>query len=271
MKNTFRRFLNRFGLDVVRYVDQRERNLNINEELNYELEEKCYEHILKIKKNTMLSKRRLVTLFQQVVYCETAKIQGCFVECGVWKGGAMGLMALGNLDYGKERRVLHLYDSFADICEPDDKVDGLKAIKEVEEFSGTGRNIKGKLKSIEGIYESLGGPGTLSENVELLENIINYPRKSINYHKGWFQDTIPQSSKEIDKIAILRLDGDWYASTKICLEYLYPKVVVGGVVIIDDYGTYDGCKRAFDEYARHNDINCYLSSVDSDCRFLIKR
>ena len=63
-----------------------------------------------------------------------------------------------------------------------------------------------------------------------------------DYHKGWFQETLPGVTKEIKQIAILRLDGDFYASTKVCLDFLYEKVVSGGFIIVDDYGTREGCR-----------------------------
>jgi len=258
------------GYDIIKRRSILASNLNIDELLGYELEEDAVNSINIIQNNTMLSKRRLVTLYQQVDYCEKNKIQGSFVECGVWKGGAMGLMALANLRTGSNRRHLHLFDVFQEICEPDAAVDGEKALQEVHKFTGGVGRSNGKLQSIKGIYDSMGGAGTLEESQNLLENIIGYPKDMIHYHAGWFQDTLPVDHQDIGPIAILRLDGDWYASTKICLDYLFNKVVSGGIVIIDDYGTYEGCRKAVDEYIHTHKICAYLSSVDSDCRFFVK-
>jgi hypothetical protein len=270
MKNLIKKLFNLAGLDLVRYSSPLERNLNIGERLGYELEDEATECIHLVKNNTMLSKRSLVTLYQQVAYCEENKIPGSFVECGVWKGGAMGMMALANLRKGETRRHLHLFDAFQEICEPDAAVDGERAVREVRQFTCRNGHDKGKLEALTGIYDSMGGPGTLEENNRLLELDIRYPADYISYHAGWFQNTIPADHENIGPIAILRLDGDWYASTKICLEYLYGKVVVGGVVIIDDYGTYEGCRRAVDEYMRLKQIRAYLAPIDSDCRFFVK-
>lgn len=74
----------------------------------------------------------------------------------------------------------------------------------------------------------------------------------------------------IKKISILRLDGDWYSSTKVCLEHLYPLVSIGGVVIIDDYDAYDGCKKAVDEYLLSIGVSPFLIKVDDECVFFIK-
>lgn len=271
MKKYLKKLFNRFGLDVIRSSSTVESNLNINERLGYELEDEAVECIYTVKNNTMLSKRRLVTLYQQVAYCEKNNIPGSFVECGVWKGGAMGLMALANLHTGVERRHLHLFDAFQEICEPDASVDGERAVREVCEFTKKGGHNEGKLQPLTGIYDSFGGAGTLEENKNLLEKVIGYPVEQIHYHVGWFQHTLPNEHEKIDQIAILRLDGDWYASTKVCLEYLFDKVVVGGVVIIDDYGTYEGCRRAFDEFVTSRKIRLFLGSVDKDCRFFVKQ
>lgn len=266
-----KKILNSFGFDIIRSLSDRESNLNIHEFLNYEHEHDAKQCISIIKDNTMLSKRRLVTLYQQVVYCETNKIDGDFVECGVWKGGAIGLMALCNMRFSSKRRNLHLYDSFTEICEPDPSVDGERAIQDINRLMGKKNQTEGRLIPLKGIYDNYGGPGTLEDNRDLLEKKIGYPNNKIFYHKGWFQETLPLSHKKINKIAILRLDGDWYSSTKVCLEYLFKKVVKGGVIIIDDYGTYDGCKKAFDEFMEENNFIYFLSSVDRDCRYMIKQ
>ena len=270
MKQFIRKLVNSAGYDLIRHRSACEANLNISERLGYELEDEATECIHVVKNNTMLSKRRLVTLFQQVAYCERWDIPGDLVECGVWKGGAMGMMALANLRQGRQRRHLHLFDAFQEICEPDAAVDGVRAIREVREFTGRSGHDEGKLQGISGIYDSFGGPGTLDENQQLLEKSIGYPKEFIHYHVGWFQNTIPAVHQHIGSIAILRLDGDWYASTKVCLEYLFDKVVKGGLVIIDDYGTYEGCKRAVDEFVKAKQIQAYLAPIDSDCRVFVK-
>lgn len=263
-------FINRLGYDIVRYRNPIEANLILSENLGYELETKASDLIQIVKDNTMLSKRRLVTLHQQTVYCEENNIPGAFCECGVWKGGAVGLMALTNLKTSSTRRDLHLFDAFQEICEPNFEIDGDRALMDVENLTGRSGENKGRLQPLKGIYDKFGGPGTIEENKNLLENVISYPLEYINYHIGWFQDTLPKVHSEIKEIAILRLDGDWYASTKICLDYLFDKVVDGGVVIIDDYGTYEGCRRAVDEFMQAKGYKYFLHSIDSEARYLIK-
>lgn len=235
--------------------------------LGYELETEAEAAIAKVRAFTMLPPERLITLYQQAVHCEKVLLPGAFVECGVWKGGSVALMALANLDAGAARRDLHLFDSFTDICEPDQAVDGERAVREVKAW-GKGGGTAGKLAPVAGFYDSMGGAGTLEGNKELLEKTVGYPAERIHFHVGWFQDTLPKA--EILEIAILRLDGDWYASTKVCLERLYDKVVPGGFVIIDDYGAYEGCRKAVDEFRRDRKITAYLHHIDGEARYWIK-
>jgi hypothetical protein len=236
---------------------------------SYELAEEAGKAIIKIRPYTMLTYERLITLYQQVEFCEKNAIPGDFVECGVWKGGAVGLMALANMKYGAERRHIHLFDSFQEICEPDEAVDGQEVAERVRSKMGN-ISLEGKLEPLTGVYDNVGGPGTLEENQELLERTIGYEHDNLHYHVGWFQETLPTVSRELGDIAILRLDGDWYASTKICLEHLYEKVVSGGFVIIDDYGAYEGCRKAVDEFIQENNLKVYLNRVDNVCRYWIK-
>ena len=93
----------------------------------------------------------------------------------------------------------------------------------------------------------------------MLEDVIGYDRDYLHYHPGFFQKTVPLASDTIGDIAILRLDGDWHASTKVCLEGLYRKVVPGGFIIIDDYGEYAGCRKAVSEFMEEAGIKAYLN------------
>lgn len=228
------------------------------------LEQETDEQIRRVCQHTMLPYARLHSLYQQAVYCEEAGVEGSFVECGTWKGGAVGLMALANLAHGRARRPLHLFDSFDGIPEPDAAVDGAKAVSEAR---ASGGGAEGRLVPLNGFYES---QGTLQVNRQLLEEQIGYDPRFLHYHVGWFQQTLPREAGDVGAIAILRLDGDWYASTKVCLEYLYPQVVAGGFIIVDDYGCYEGCRKAVAEFLQREGLNPYLHRIDSQARYWIK-
>ena len=98
-----------------------------------------------------------------------------------------------------------------------------------------------------------------------------YPKNKINLIKGWFQDTLNVNKKFIKNIALLRLDGDFYESTMITLEELYPLVSKGGVVIIDDYGGFQGCKKAVDEYFDKINYHPPLIYVENSIRYFVKQ
>ena len=216
---------------------------------------------------TMLPRERLISLYDQVVHCEREGIEGALVECGVWKGGAFALMATASMRHGPGPRHVHLFDSFLDICEPDTELDGKAALDAVVDYTNS---ADGKLVPLSGFYDAVGGHGTLEGNRTLLEQVIGYPPDLLHYHAGWFQETVPSIAEDIGPIAVLRLDGDWYESTIICLHHLYDLVQTGGFVIIDDYGTYEGCRNAVDEFLSARGIHGYLHAVDAACRYIVK-
>ncbi len=213
----------------------------------------------RVASHSMTTFERLASLWQQVLYLDRAGIAGDFVECGVWKGGAVGMMALAHLAAGKEpARTLHLFDSFEGLPEPRAEVDGAAAARYA------GERAAGKLATIGECV------GTLDDNRELLERRIGYPAERLKYHVGWFEETVPGAAREIGPIALLRLDGDWYESTRVCLENLYPKVVQGGVVVVDDYGHWQGCRRAVDEYLERLGEPVLMHHVDYTCRCWVR-
>ncbi len=257
MGRTLRAIGKRFGYDIQRF----------NRELpqhGYDLEREAREAIAQVADHTMVSFEKLVPLYQQAAYCEEAGLAGAFVECGVWKGGCVGIMALANLKYGKARRELHLFDSFEGIPEPDAAIDGEAAIDFARSAGG---GTSGELKPLADQY---GGVGTLAVNKELLEGRIGYPAEHLHHHVGWFQNTVPVYNAEIGPIAILRLDGDWYSSTKVCLDHLYDQVVDGGFVILDDFKAYEGCERAVRDFWEERNLFPYLHHLDRWGRYWIK-
>jgi O-methyltransferase len=213
----------------------------------------------KVTKHSMVPPKRLATLYRQVLYLDRYAIGGDLVECGVWKGGAVGTMAIAHMSSAKPPfRYLQLFDSWQGLPEPRVDTDGAVAVKL------TSRNASGKLRPIGECVADIG------DCQRLLEDQIRYPRALIKYHRGWFQDTLPKVAPAMGPIALLRLDGDWYDSTKICLEYLYPRVVSNGVIHIDDYGHWVGCRRAVDEFLDAQPGPLMLHSIDSSGRYWLK-
>jgi len=161
------------------------------------------------------------------------------------------MMALSHMSSSPHPvREMHLFDSFEGLPEPRSEKDGVEAV----EYSG--QRAGGALTSIQQCV------GTLQENRDLLENRVRYPSALLYYHVGWFENTLPKVAPAISKIALLRLDGDWYESTRVCLQYLYSKVVHGGVVVVDDYGHWEGCRKAVDEFLQSLPEPVLLNHID---------
>jgi O-methyltransferase len=224
-----------------------------------------------VKDQTMLPEIRVRMLYELAAHCEHMGLPGDFVECGVWKGGAVATMAIANLQHGRSRRKLHLFDAFDNICEPDPTLDGPDVIQETVQVLGR-TDFTGRLTAMPGAYDHLGGHGTVEACRRLLCERVGYPEDLVEFHVGWFQHTVPPVSvnRSIQAIALLRLDGDYYASTRTCLDGLFDLVVPGGVVIIDDYGAYEGCRRAVHDFFDERGLRPFLHYTDHICRYWIK-
>jgi hypothetical protein len=209
--------------------------------------------------HSMASFERLATLWQQVRYLDRYDIPGSFVECGVWRGGCVALMAMAHM-HGREEatREIHLFDSFQGLPQPDRNFDGAEAI------AMAAGHADGVQTPIDACVASM------EESRSLLIGQIGYPSHLVKFHPGWFEDTVPEAAKTIGEMALLRLDGDWYSSTKICLEQFYDKVSRRGVVVIDDYGHFKGCRKAVDEFIAGLGEPILLSHIDYTARYWVK-
>jgi hypothetical protein len=235
------------------------KGLNGGEPFGYDEELQIRQAATKVSLNTMATFERLATLWQQVRYLDRYKIPGALVECGVWKGGSAGMMALAHTaSSASPFRELHLFDSFEGLPEPRFDKDGNAAVEYSGQRGGGGLNP---------IHQCV---GTLPENRDLIEKEIGYRKDLVNYHVGWFENTVPPAGNMIGQIALLRLDGDWYESTRVCLQNLYPKVAAGGVVVIDDYGHWEGCRKAVDEFLSTMKEPVLLNHIDYTGRYWVR-
>ena len=224
--------------------------------LNLNFKDINHRSILKDYKYSILNTHRPITqiinLELIIKYLVKKKIKGDFVEAGVFTGGSSAYMLLSFLRNEKfNSRTFWGFDSFEGMPAPTKK-DGIKAINWVYE-----NNLKKKL--IDG--ELVGNPMNRANYSQCLKYLIdtNYPRSNIKLIKGWFQNTIIQNKTKINKISLLRIDADFYESTYFVLNNLYDKIVPGGVIIIDDYGSFEGCKKAVDDFFHKRKLN--LSSL----------
>jgi hypothetical protein len=223
--------------------------------------------IYRVFPNTMLAFPRLRNAYDCMETVEREGLAGSVVECGVWAGGCVGLMASVTKRSGNRARVFHLFDSFEGLPQPSvHDTDVLQRFAEeypeLEPDRGGGAS---ELVSI-GICSA-----PLERVKELFFEELEIPPEQVRIHQGWFQDTLPGAKAEVGPIALLRLDGDWHESTRVCLEELYDQVVEGGFVIIDDYGCFSGCTKAVDEFMAARGLAPDYRDVDGECVFFRKR
>jgi len=195
--------------------------------------------------NTMVGYARLSNAYELAQLVEQTGLEGALVECGVWKGGCIATMAWV-AKQANSNRSIWLFDSFEGLPVPTE-LDGPRAQEYIGRYAASVEDVEG-----------------------ILFSRLEINRDSVHIVKGWFQDTLPASKDEIGPIAILRLDGDWYESTRCCLENLYDQIVPSGYVILDDYGCWEGCKIATDEFLQHSNISVTLAEIDNKGRFFRK-
>ncbi len=203
------------------------------------------------KPYTLLHVERMYSLYKAVQYIVKKGVPGDFVECGVWKGGASMMMAKTLMLLGDTSRTIYMYDTYEGMAEPtpEDKavMEGKENVREVWEQSQKGDHNEWCYGPLDGVKAAMASTG--------------YPADKIVYIKGKVEDTLPAQNPP-GQIAILRLDTDWYSSTKHEMETLYPQLVQNGVLILDDYGYWAGARQAVDEYFAKHNITMFLHRDD---------
>lgn len=206
---------------------------------------------------SMTTIERKVSLISAVRYLIRGGIQGCIVECGVWRGGSSMAAALTLLQEGISDRELFLFDTFEGMTPPteqDRTTDGRLAKSHLEQDKKK-KGWNWGVAGLEVVRRNMGSTG--------------YPSERIRYIKGPVEETIPSQSPPMP-IALLRLDTDWYASTRHELFHLFPLLAPKGVLIIDDYGHWSGARKAVDEFLAEQPQTYYLHRIDYSGRMLIK-
>jgi O-methyltransferase len=211
--------------------------------------------IARVEAFTVTGPARIAALKSAVEYVIRNDIAGDIVECGVWKGGSMMVAALTLLKLGAQRR-LYLFDTFAGMTAPTDVDRDIFGKSMVESF------IKGQC------FEDGEDFNVPLEEVRTNLRGTGYDENLITYVKGPVEETLPSNSPET--IAILRLDTDWYESTRHELQHLFPRVSAGGVLIIDDYGHHEGARRAVDEFLAATKAPLLLNRIDYTGRIGVK-
>jgi hypothetical protein len=264
LKKIIRRFLLFFNLEVSRIKSPYHQDMN---EEFIKIYEEC-------ERFTTTPIERMFVLYKLVKHIVKNKIPGDFVECGVWQGGSCMLMAKTLLLLGDTQRKIYLYDTFDGYSEPTSKdieiISG-KPVNEVLEDKAAimfyheyhqkdvvedkSNDIKWCYAPIDVVKKNLGSTG--------------YPQENIIFVEGKVEDTIPKTIP--DQIALMRLDTNWYESTKHELTFMYPIIVKHGVICFNDYGHFQGAQDAYKEYWEENKIESCLIRTDYANRVAIKQ
>lgn len=241
----------RFGLQISRVNSDRAR-------LPVEATTEDATFISGLRPYTMTSAERLWSLVNAVRYVVAEGIAGDFVECGVWRGGSVMAMAGELVRMGITDRRIWLYDTFAGMTDPTD----------IDIEAGTGVSATQMLSQTE--IGDGNNVWCVAEKRDVEANVLatGYPRHLFTFVEG---DVVQTLESEVpERLAILRLDTDWYESTAKSLEILYPRLAIGGVCVLDDYGHWLGARTAVDDYFRSHGPRPYMHPIDYSGRVFIK-
>jgi O-methyltransferase len=209
---------------------------------------------------TMTGVPRLQALVDAVRHCEEQGLTGAFAECGVWRGGSVLAMILTLQELGTTDRDIYLFDTFEGMTKPTEH-----DVSPIDPPAlDTWRRAEGERP-----WSQLFDAETFNQDAvqaTLLET--GYPESRLHLVEGPVEETLPGDAP--DALALLRLDTDWYESTRHELTHLYPRLADGGVLIIDDYGHWEGARRAVDEYFAEHAPRPLLARIDYTGRIAVK-
>lgn len=199
---------------------------------------------------------RVVGLIRAVRYVVEHNLPGGIVECGVYRGASMVAIAMTLKQLGATDRNLYLCDTYEGMPPPGEEDVTVRGGRSAAAGEATESGSAWCYASLEQVRTNMDATG--------------YPQERIHYVKGMVENTLPASIGD-SELSLVRLDTDWYQSTRHELEQLFPRLVPGGVLIVDDYGHWDGARRAVDEYFRENDIRVHLTRMDYTGRLAVKQ
>ncbi len=253
ISNSIKKFLNIFNYKVEHVNSWYLRQENLIPEISDE-EKKI---VKKIQPYTMCKVANHWAIIQSLKHIKKNNIDGELVECGVYKGGNIILYKKIIEQIGINKKIF-AYDTFEGMIKPGEYDKDLKGVSALETFKK---------------YHSSKVPWCYSSIDEVKENIGKFnlnAEKDFIFIKGKVEETLKEKKNLPEKISLLRLDTDFYESTKIELEVLFPKLQPGGILIIDDYGHWKGSKKAVDEYFNLKKNFYWFHRIDYASRLLIK-
>ena len=246
LQQGIRWFAYKFGYDIVKQHTRFR-----------DFEEEEVQLVRSIKHYTMTSPERIFALIHAVKYVVNNDIPGAIVECGVWRGGSMMAVAKTLLNLNHLTRELYLFDTFEGMPKPSDVDMSDRGIKASDKFEKNRINDN----------SSRWAYATLDETKKAMYS-VGYDKRKIHFIKGKVEETIPDKAPDV--ISLLRLDTDFYESTIHELIHLFPRLSKHGILIIDDYGSWMGAKKAVDTYIAQNNLCLYLNRIDNTGRLCVK-
>lgn len=244
IKATIQKVLNSMGYGVVRMAT------------NFSAQELSV--MERVKGLTATGPGRIVGLMDAVKYITANRISGAVMECGVWRGGSVMAALYTLVGLGDTSREVYLCDTFEGMSPPTGK--------DVMFDGTTAESVLAGVDKQEGVDNCWCFAGLESVRQNILKT--GYPAARLHFIKGKVEDTLPAGAPE--QIALLRLDTDWYESTKHEMEHLYPRLADNGVLIIDDYGHWKGARQAVDEYFEAQGFRPLLGRLDYTGRMMVK-
>ncbi len=260
MKRLIRQIIRRVGFDIVRYRStpaQVARSVAAAPIFPPDFDPEAIEIIQAVQPYTLTSPERIFALIQAVRYVVQARIPGAMVECGVWRGGSMMAVAYTLKRLGQDQVNLYLFDTYAGMPKPAELDVDCTGQPALVQFAATQQGEDSSFWC----YAPL---------AEVRQNMAStgYDMDRVTFIEGKVEQTIPAAAPA--QISLLRLDTDWYASTKHELTHLFPRLSAGGVLIVDDYGYWRGSRKAVDEYLAENRIHLLLHRIDATGRIAVK-
>jgi O-methyltransferase len=249
IKTIIKNFFAWFGFDIV--------NRQISMLALSDISSEDAEIIKMVKSYTMTQPETVAGLIEAVRYIVKHDIPGAFVECGVWRGGSMMTVAMVLSKIGDFSRDLYLFDTFNGMTPPDNR--------DIDLF-GTPATLEFEQRRISDTASTWSNCPI--DEVRRAMYSTGYPEEKIHFIQGNVLDTIPEFGPE--SISLLRLDTDWYESTRHELVHFFPRIAQHGVLIIDDYGHYRGSREATDDYLKESNIKILLTRMDYSARLAVK-
>ncbi len=219
--------------------------------------------ITRVRPYTMTGPFRIQALLDAVTHLAEHGPAGAFVECGVWRGGSVAAMLLKLQALGITDRDIYLYDTFEGMTTPTEA--------DVSDYEPSALDTWNQARSGDGrAWDEFFSERIFNEaQVRDLVLGTGYPPDRLHFVKGPVEQTLPATLPA--ELALLRLDTDWYESTRHELQHLYPRLSPGGVLIVDDYGHWQGCRRAIDEYFATDLVPTpFFQRIDYSARLAVK-